>query len=147
MVNLDRGMLTLRDIRQHYLVTTDCTQKLDVLCDLYETLEFAQAIIHCNSRRSAEYVAMGMKVRDHEVTAVHDGLNRDDRRRNMRNFRGGGARAIVVNTGTVRGQVELVVNYDLPMSAEGYMWRAGRHSRYSRRGWAISLVSSERLAS
>merc|ERR1711937_937812 len=46
--------LTLEGIRQFYVAVEREEWKLDTLCDLYETLTIAQAVIFCNTRRKVD---------------------------------------------------------------------------------------------
>jgi translation initiation factor 4A len=49
-----RDQLTLEGIQQFYVACEREEWKLDVLCDLYETLTISQSIVYCNTRRKAE---------------------------------------------------------------------------------------------
>merc|ERR1719213_592855 len=49
--------LTLEGIRQFYIAIQREEWKLDILCDLYETITITQAIIYCNTRRKVEFLA------------------------------------------------------------------------------------------
>lgn len=43
--------LTLEGIKQFYIAIELEEWKLETLCDLYDTLSIAQAVIFCNTRR------------------------------------------------------------------------------------------------
>lgn len=65
----------------------------------------------------------------------------------MENFRNGELKILVATDITARGidipSVELVVNYDMPETAENYVHRVGRTGRGAEKGQAISFCSSE----
>ena len=44
--------------------------KLDTLCDLYETLTIAQAVIFCNTRRRVDWLTEKLRARDFTVSAM-----------------------------------------------------------------------------
>merc|ERR1719343_1409553 len=52
--------LTLEGIQQFYVAIEKEDWKLEVLCDLYETINITQSIIYCNSRRKVDFVAAEM---------------------------------------------------------------------------------------
>ena len=51
-----RDELTLEGIKQFYVDTVLEEHKLDVLCDLYETLAITQSVIFANTRRKVRAV-------------------------------------------------------------------------------------------
>lgn len=52
--------LTLEGIKQYYIAIQKEEWKFDTLCDLYENLDIAQAIIYCNTRRKVEQLAQSL---------------------------------------------------------------------------------------
>merc|ERR1712050_73221 len=82
-----RDQLTLEGIQQFYVACEREEWKLDVLCDLYETLTISQSIIYCNSRRKAEALEHEMTKRDFTVSVIHADLDHKERQLVMREFR------------------------------------------------------------
>merc|ERR1711879_578453 len=141
-----RDELTLEGIQQFYVALEKEQWKLDVLCDLYETLTISQSIIYCNTRRGAEQLAREMEKRDFTVSLMHADLEHDERQLVMREFRSGSSRVLISTDLLARGidvqQVSLVINYDLPQSMENYLHRIGRSGRFGRKGVAINFVTN-----
>eukprot|EP00933_Yihiella_yeosuensis_P059048 TRINITY_DN5995_c0_g1_i2.p1 TRINITY_DN5995_c0_g1~~TRINITY_DN5995_c0_g1_i2.p1 ORF type:complete len:317 (+),score=72.25 TRINITY_DN5995_c0_g1_i2:134-1084(+) len=81
--------LTLEGIQQFYVAVEKEGWKLDILCDLYETLTISQSIIYCNTQRKADMLADEMTKRDFSVSIMHAGLDQDQRSLVMREFRSG----------------------------------------------------------
>lgn len=137
--------LTLEGIRQFYVAIEREEWKLDVLCDLYETLTITQAIIYVGTCRRANTLADEMSRRDFTVSTIHAELDHEERQLVMKQFRSGSSRVLISTDLTARGidvhQVSLVINYDLPMSRENYLHRIGRSGRYGRKGTAINFVT------
>merc|ERR1719235_456946 len=131
--------LTLEGIRQFYVAIERDDWKLDVLCDLYETLTIAQAMIYVNTCRRANTLAEEMSKRDFTVSTIHAELDHEERQLVMKQFRSGSSRVLISTDLTARGidvhQVSLVINYDLPVSRENYLHRNGR------KGTAINFVT------
>lgn len=62
----------------------------------------------------------------------------------MKEFRTGTSRVLITTDLLSRGidihQVNLVINYDLPLKKESYIHRIGRSGRFGRKGVAINFV-------
>merc|ERR1711869_179289 len=133
-------------LRQFYVAIEKEDWKLDVLCDLYESLTISQAIIYCNSQREADKLRVEMEKRDFTVSTIHAGLEHDERQLVMRQFRNGSSRVLISTDLLARGidaqQVNLVINYDLPQNLENYLHRIGRSGRFGRKGVAINFVTN-----
>merc|ERR1712178_538556 len=72
-----KNELTLEGIQQFYVALEKDIWKLDVLCDLYETLPISQSLIYCNTQRRADILAEEMTKRDFTVSVMHAGLDQD----------------------------------------------------------------------
>jgi translation initiation factor 4A len=144
-VLVKRDELTLEGIRQFYVGVQKDDWKLDVLCDLYESLTISQAIIYCNTQRKVDMLQAEMEKRDFTVSTIHAGLEHNERELVMKQFRNGASRVLISTDLLARGidvqQVNLVINYDLPREVDNYLHRIGRSGRYGRKGTAISFVS------
>mmetsp|Transcript_4149 Transcript_4149/g.12116 ORF Transcript_4149/g.12116 Transcript_4149/m.12116 type:complete len:395 (-) Transcript_4149:222-1406(-) len=137
--------LTLEGIQQFYVAIEREDWKLDILCDLYETLTITQSIIYCNTQRKADRLSQEMAKRDFTVSVMHAGLDQDERRLVMQEFRSGSSRVLISTDLLARGidvqQVSLVINYDLPPNTANYLHRIGRSGRFGRKGFAINFVT------
>jgi translation initiation factor 4A len=65
-----RDELTLEGIKQFHIAVEKEEWKLDTLCDLYETLVIAQAVIFCNTRRQVDLLTEKMQQREYTVSAM-----------------------------------------------------------------------------
>mmetsp|Transcript_34342 Transcript_34342/g.77366 ORF Transcript_34342/g.77366 Transcript_34342/m.77366 type:complete len:100 (+) Transcript_34342:124-423(+) len=65
-------------------------------------------------------------------------------------FRVGKSQLLVSSDLITRGidipKINLVVNFDLPISSESYLHRIGRTGRFGKHGIAISLITEDDLA-
>lgn len=141
-----KNELTLEGIQQFYVDVDKDIWKLDVICDLYETLTITQSIIYCNTQRRVETLAAEMSKRDFTVSIMHAGLDQDQRSLVMKEFTSGSSRVLISTDLLARGidvqQLSLVINYDLPTSIENYLHRIGRSGRFGRKGVAINFLTS-----
>jgi len=137
--------LTLEGIKQYYIAIEKEDWKFDTLCDLYENLDIAQAIIYSNTRRRVETLATQLQERDFVVSFMHGDMEQGQRELIMREFRTGSTRVLITTDLLARGidvqQVSLVINYDMPTNYENYLHRIGRSGRFGRKGVAINFVT------
>ena len=137
--------LTLEGIKQYYIAIEKDDWKFDTLCDLYENLDIAQAIIYCNTRKRVDQVTTSMTEKDFVVSAMHGEMEHSTREAIMREFRTGSSRVLITTDLLARGidvqQVSLVINYDMPTNYENYLHRIGRSGRFGRKGVAINFVT------
>jgi len=137
--------LTLEGISEFYVSVEEDKYKLEVLCDLYETLTIQQSIIYCNTRSKADWLAEKMNEREFTVSVIHANFDQAQRQRVMREFIAGQSRVLISTDLLARGidiqQVSLVINYDLPVKCENYLHRIGRSGRYGRKGVGINFCT------
>jgi len=139
--------VTLEGIRQFYINCEREEWKLDTLCDLYDTLNIAQAVIFCNTRKKVDWLTDHLRSKDFTVSATHGDLDPETRNVILSEFRTGSSRILITTDLLARGidvhGVSLVINYDLPRNFEKYIHRIGRSGRFGRKGVAINLISTE----
>jgi translation initiation factor 4A len=141
--------VTLDGIKQYYVSLEREEHKYDVLCDLYQQLNINQALIYCNKRQRAEWLAEKMSSQGFPLSFIHGEMDVEERRRRMKDFRNGSVRVLISTDLLARGidvqQVSLVINYELPPQRENYVHRIGRSGRFGRKGVAINLLAPEEV--
>jgi ATP-dependent RNA helicase DeaD len=102
------------------------------------------ALVFCRTRIEVDEITAILVSRGHKAEAIHGGMNQSQRDRVMSAFRSGQTELLVATDVAARGldipSVSHVVNYDLPMSPEGYVHRIGRTGRAGREGSAITVI-------
>jgi ATP-dependent RNA helicase DeaD len=102
------------------------------------------ALVFCRTRIEVDEITAILKSRGHKAESIHGGMNQSQRDRVMSAFRSGQTELLVATDVAARGldipSVSHVVNYDLPMSLEGYVHRIGRTGRAGREGSAITVI-------
>lgn len=141
--------VTLDGIKQYYVKLDKEEWKYDVLCDLYKQLTISQALIYCNKRQKAEWLAEKMSAEGFPLSCIHGEMEPEERGRRMKDFRSGAVRVMISTDLLARGidiqQISLVINYEIPIQRENYIHRIGRSGRFGRKGAAINLVTEEEL--
>jgi translation initiation factor 4A len=134
----------LDGIKQYYVEVEAEEWKVEVLADLYKQLTISQALIYCNSRKTAEKLAEKMTTFGFPLSCIHGEMEQSDRTRRMNEFRTGETRVMISTDLTARGidvqQVSLVINYELPVEKESYIHRIGRAGRFGRKGVTINIL-------
>ncbi|RIB02737.1 DEAD-domain-containing protein [Gigaspora rosea] len=143
--------LSVKTIKQFYMDCKNDEHKFEVLDDLYTLLTIGQSIIFVQKRETADRIAKRMTDKGHKVINLHGGLSTAERDEVMDGFRKGSAKVLITTNVLSRGidvlQVNLVINYDIPMDLSGrnpdfetYLHRIGRTGRFGRTGVSINFV-------
>ncbi|CAL9174447.1 unnamed protein product, partial [Musa hybrid cultivar] len=141
----DEAKLTLHGLVQHYIKLTEL-EKNRKLNDLLDALDFNQVVIFVKSvNRAAELNKLLVECNFPSI-CIHSGMSQEERLTRYKNFKEGLKRILVATDLVGRGidieRVNIVVNYDMPDSADTYLHRVGRAGRFGTKGLAITFVSS-----
>ena len=137
--------VTLEGIKQYMVDLEKEEWKYEVLCDIYKQLNINQALIYCNTRKRAEWLAEKLSQDGYPLLCIHGDMENGERRKRMDEFRSGKVRVLISTDLLARGinvqQVSLVINFELPMNRENYIHRIGRSGRFGKKGVSINLIS------
>nr|CAG8483487.1 13517_t:CDS:2 [Entrophospora candida] len=118
--------LSVISIKQFYVDCTNDDHKvivLDVLDKLYSLLTISQSIIFVQKRETADRIARLITERNRRVINLHIGLSTIERDQVMDDFQSGSAKVLITTNVLAHGidvlQVNLVINYDLPVDYSG----------------------------
>ncbi|KAF6138214.1 hypothetical protein GIB67_011054 [Kingdonia uniflora] len=141
----DEAKLTLHGLVQHYIKLTEM-EKNRKLNDLLDALDFNQVVIFVKSvSRAAELNKLLMECNFPSI-CIHSGMSQEERLTKYKSFKEGHKRILVATDLVGRGidieRVNIVINYDMPDSADTYLHRVGRAGRFGTKGLAITFVSS-----
>jgi translation initiation factor 4A len=142
---VDAQSLTLEGIKQFYVAVEE-DYKFLTLTDLYECISISQSVIFAKSRDKVNWIAQQMNQAGHTVSYLHADMPKGERAKVMDQFRSGSSRVLVTTDLVARGidvqHVNVVINFDMPYTAETYLHRIGRSGRYGRKGIAINFVAN-----
>jgi ATP-dependent RNA helicase DDX6/DHH1 len=140
--------LTLFGITQYYTYIEE-KLKLQCLHTLFQKLEINQAIIFCNTAKRVEILSKKIIEMGFSCYYIHAGLEQNERNRIYHDFRNNACRCLVSSDLMTRGidipNVNVVINFDFPKSAETYLHRIGRSGRFGHLGIAISFITDDDL--
>jgi ATP-dependent RNA helicase RhlE len=125
--------------------------KKALLQNLLEQKAYNRVLVFTRTKHGADMVARQLHRDGISADAIHGDKSQAARQRTLAQFSTGGLRVLVATDLAARGidveRVSHVINFDLPLEAEGYVHRIGRTGRAGAGGIAISFCdSSERGA-
>ncbi|KAF8632245.1 hypothetical protein AX15_001994 [Amanita polypyramis BW_CC] len=155
-IELQKNELSVDAIRQFYMDCRNEEHKYEILVSLYQLLTIGQSIIFTRYRHVADKIAARMTAEGHKVASLHGAKDAAERDSIIDNFREGRDKVLITTNVVARGidilQVNMVVNYDLPLmnerdkslddrpDIETYIHRIGRTGRFGRKGISINFV-------
>ncbi|CAB4303306.1 unnamed protein product [Prunus armeniaca] len=141
----DEAKLTLHGLVQHYIKLSE-PEKNRKLTDLLDALDFNQVVIFVKSVSRAAELNKLLADCNFPSICIHSGMPQEERLKRYKNFKEGLSRILVATDLVGRGidieRVNIVINYDMPDSADTYLHRVGRAGRFGTKGLAITFVSS-----
>jgi ATP-dependent RNA helicase UAP56/SUB2 len=145
----DGAKLTLHGLKQYYIELQE-KEKNRKLVDLLDALEFNQVVVFVSSVRRASELNKVLADCNFPSICIHSGMPQEERIEKYKQFKDFQSRIMVATDVFGRGidisRVNVVINYDMPDSADQYLHRVGRAGRFGTKGLGISFVSSERDA-
>ena len=118
--------------------------KPEILSRLVDIYDPKLTIVFCNTKKRVDELVTEMASRGYSVDGLHGDLKQGQRDAVMRRFRQSSIDMLVATDVAARGidvgDVDMVVNYDLPQDEEYYVHRIGRTARAGRKGLSFSFV-------
>ncbi|KAL6507868.1 DEAD-box ATP-dependent RNA helicase [Orobanche gracilis] len=150
--------LSLESVKQYKVHCPDELSKIMVIKDQILELgeKVGQTIVFVRSRDSASALHRSLVHLGYEVTTIQGALKQEHRDRIIKEFKDGLTQVLISTDLLARGfdqsQVNLVVNYDLPVrhdrptepDYEIYLHRVGRAGRFGRKGAVFNLLRHDR---
>jgi ATP-dependent RNA helicase RhlE len=135
----------VKDTIDHALYPVPQNLKVDLLLEILDRERPSKTLIFTATRETTSRLALPLRRRGHEVVSLSSLLSQSNRERALSAFRRGEFRMLVATDVAARGlditDIDLVVNFDVPMHPEDYVHRIGRTGRHERSGRAVTLVT------
>jgi ATP-dependent RNA helicase RhlE len=137
--------IRVKESVEHAFLEVSSRQKVDLLLAVLDRDRPAKCLVFTATREMTTELARRLRTRNHEVVSLSSLLSQANRERALTAFRNGVFDVLVATDVAARGldidDIDLVVNFDVPMHAEEYVHRIGRTGRAHREGKALTLVS------
>jgi ATP-dependent RNA helicase DeaD len=131
------------DTIEHALIEMKDEGKISLLKDVTVVENPDSCMIFCRTKENVDTVYSELDEAGYPVERLHGGLEQDERFAVMEGFKMGKFRYLVATDVAARGididNVNLVINYDVPMEKESYVHRTGRTGRAGNKGQAITF--------
>ncbi|XVF07782.1 hypothetical protein REPUB_Repub06bG0169400 [Reevesia pubescens] len=149
--------LSLESVKQYKVNVPDELAKVMVVKErIFELGErVGQTIIFVRTRRGAGVLHKSLVDLGYDVTTIQGALEQEDRDKIVKEFKDGLTQVLISTDLLARGfdqqQVNLVINYDLPVKYndytepeyEVYLHRIGRAGRFGRKGAIFNLICGD----
>ena len=142
------GLSTVTEIQQSYR-EVDFRGKFDELRRIIDKHPDETIIVFTNTRRQAIDLDRMLWGYNYPARALHGNHDQETRFKVLESFRQNETRILVATDVASRGldveDVNLVVNFEVPIDVESYVHRIGRTGRASKTGEAITLVAGKEM--
>ncbi|EFM95407.1 ATP-dependent RNA helicase SrmB [Actinobacillus pleuropneumoniae] len=135
-----------KKIQQWYYHADNVEHKTKLLARLISTMEMEKAIVFVRRREDVRELSDTLRKRGLRSTYLEGDMAQTQRNQAIARLKDGVVNVLVATDVAARGididDVDYVINFDLPYSADTYLHRIGRTARAGKKGSAISLVEA-----
>lgn len=122
------------------------TQKIDLIKQLIaDKTEYDSILIFTSTKSMVSEIVRGLRNAIKGVEGISSDLEQQQREEVLSRFRSKNTRVLVATDVISRGidikDINLVINFDVPVDAEDYVHRVGRTARANTTGVAITLIN------
>ncbi len=107
------------------------------------------SLVYCRSRAQTQIIASSLQDEGMEAVAYHAGLSKEKRTKAQEQWMSGKAKTIAATTafgmGIDKGNVRLIMHFDVPEHLEAYYQEAGRAGRDGKPAHALTLFNAHTL--
>lgn len=132
------------------VIAVDAPKRTQLVRHLITQHGWSRVLVFVATKFAAEIVADKLRKAGFTAEPFHGELSQGKRTQVLADFKAERLRVVVATDMAARGldisQLPVVVNFDLPRSANDYIHRVGRTGRAGEPGLAVSLVSASTLA-
>ncbi len=122
-------------------------EKMKLLLGVLKRDDPENAVIFTNTRHNAWEVAKRLEVNGYSVVFLMGDLPQSKRLRIVDEVKNGDHKYLVATDVAARGlhinELEMVINYDVPLEAESYVHRIGRTARAGKEGKTVTMACEE----
>ncbi len=141
---------TVRDKIKQCLYLVEKPQKSDLLINILKKEVDKSVLVFSRTKHGADKIAKALNKTGIDCEAIHGNKTQVARQKVLANFRSGKTRIIIATDIAARGidiaNLGIVINYDLPDTAETYVHRIGRTGRAGHTGTALTFCSKDENA-
>ncbi|MDX1652972.1 MAG: DEAD/DEAH box helicase [Brumimicrobium sp.] len=114
---------------------------------LKERQDYERVILFTSTKNKVNDIVQYFKKNGFQASGISSNLEQEEREEVLRGFKSGRIPLLVATDVMSRGidikEINMVLNYDVPMDAEDYVHRVGRTARANTKGEAVTLVNTK----
>lgn len=146
-ISINPEVMTAAGVKQSY-ISVPMNRKRDALELVLHHKNPDRCLIFCNTRASVDELSSYLSKHRFNCMSLHGEIVQSQRTKIMDRFKNGSLKILIATDVAARGidvkDMSLVINYDIPQSAEQYVHRIGRTGRAGKTGTAITLCTGKR---
>lgn len=147
-VKVLREGITAKEVKQSYFLVKH-SNKLEALTRLIDTYTPKLTLVFCNTKRSVDELYDRLIDRGYNCDKIHGDIKQSQRLDTLNKFNSGLIDILIATDVAARGldvkEVELVINYEVPLKEDYYVHRIGRTGRAGKEGASFTLASQKEL--
>lgn len=148
-IRLRKEEITVDAIKQLKIECANEADKFDVLALLYDVMTIGQSMVFCKKKVTADDISARLEADGHSVACLHGDKMSDERDKILDDFRQGKTKVLITTNVVARGidiqQVNMVVNYDVPILGPEEGWQPDVETYIHRIGklpWNVDQLTS-----
>lgn len=122
-------------------------QKISLLENLLVDKTDSKLIVFSSRKITVNEIVKRLRAKKILAKGIHSGFEQSEREQILLDFRNGKHKVLIATDIVSRGididDIDLIINFDIPLEAEDYVHRVGRTARAEREGLAISLINQD----
>ncbi len=147
LINNKKNDSIPKNIKQYYCLFYSYKDKINFLINFLEVEKFKAVIIFVKTKSYTLKLSNLLQTNGYNCSALNGDMNQNLREKNINNLRNGSINILIATDIAARGldinNVNLVINYDLPIDLKYYVHRIGRTGRANNIGKTILFISKK----
>lgn len=134
---------------EHFYVRTTLKEKFETLKKLLSATNTQKALIFVSQHTDTKVLVEKLKYHGFTVATISGKLSKEERKNALLQFKTGKVKLLLSSDLSARGldvpHITHVFHYDLPLTPQDYLHRAGRSARNGEKGNSISILTPKDL--
>ena len=149
ILKISDKMENLPDINQ-YAYSCQINKKFKNLFKLIKLYDSKRILIFCNTKKRVKLLYKRLNNQNVSCDFLHGDTSQKRRKKALNKFKNSNNDILIATNVASRGldiaNIDIIINYDVPLNFDDYVHRIGRTARAGRSGVAITLVSNNEIS-
>ena len=139
----------LNPLIEHYYIKGELREKFDLLKRLLQTTNTQKALVFVSQHTDTKVLVEKLNYHGFKVATISGKLGKEERKNALTAFKTGKAKILLSSDLSARGldvpNITHIFHYDMPLTPEDYLHRAGRTARNGNKGASICILTPKDL--